>query len=192
MAEIIPAFLPKNIEELEKQDSLLPEDIFVHLDMLEKDVWAPLRRPFEVHLMGHDPEGMMAEWVERGAKRVIAHHFSEEMLRYGSEVELGLADTLDIPIEEVEEKIHAVDFIHLMSIAEIGEQNHPLDTRIFDRIRELKRIFPETIISVDGGIKLSNAEELIDAGADRLIVGSAIIKAKDPEEAYEGFLKIAV
>jgi len=190
MVDIIPAFLPQNIAELEADDSHLPEDVFVHLDMLEEDIWTPLERPFEVHLMVERPEDMIEMWIERGAKRVIAHKFTEEMLGFAGEVELGLALELSVPLTNAEEFLPRIDFVHLMSIAEIGEQDHPLDPKIFDRIKAFQALHPEVIASVDGGITLDNAEELIEAGADRLVIGSHIIKSADPEDAYEDFLSL--
>ena len=64
------------------------------------------------------------------------------------------------------------DFIQLMSIAKIGEQGHPLDERIFDRIKEVREKFPQVVISIDGGINSTNYQALKNSGAERLVVGS--------------------
>jgi pentose-5-phosphate-3-epimerase len=165
LIEIIPAVLERNPEDFIKKVSFLPPEAkFVHIDVLETDVWEPIERDFEAHLMVEKPGEIFERWKERGAKRIIVHKYDESMR--GVEVGLGLEMHVPIP-----EEIRA-DFVHLMSIAEIGEQGHALDERIFDRIREVKEKFPSLTISVDGGINISNYQGLVDAGADRLVVGS--------------------
>lgn len=165
MIEIIPAVLERSEEDFIKKVSLLPPEAkLIHVDALEEDVWAPTEREFEVHLMVEDPLAIFEMWKERGVKRIIVHKYDESM----KGVEIGLGLEMDTPIpEEIK-----TDFVQLMSIAEIGEQGHPLDERIFDRIREVKDKFPGLAISVDGGINVDNYQKLVEAGADRLVIGS--------------------
>lgn len=173
MVEIIPAVLERDNESFIKKVISLPSEAeFVHIDMLESDVWEPIGRKFEVHLMVKNPGAIMERWLTRGAARLIVHEVGEEMLSRKGEAELGFALEMHAPVEAIEPFADRIDFLQLMSIAEIGEQGHPLDDRIFDRIREAKRKFPDLTISVDGGINASNYEKLIEAGADRLVVGS--------------------
>lgn len=170
--EIIPALLPKSPEELTESLSELPREVeYFHLDVLETDVWTEIDRGFEAHLMVANPGIILERWVNRGAKRIIVHKLNGVELFRGK-VEIGLGVELDVPIEEALSQVSEVDFLHLMSIAEIGEQGHPFDERIFDRIRKVKGKFPQIPISVDGGINTTNYQALIDAGVDRLIVGS--------------------
>lgn len=177
MFELIPAVLEKTPETLQKKVAQLPDSLnFIHIDVLEEDVW-PLDdwnvpKFFEAHLMVEHPEAIMKRWVERGAKRIIVHKLSEDVLKYRGQVEIGLAFELSTPIEDVLNLANLADFVHIMSIAEIGEQGHPLDERIFDRIRQVQDKFPNLVISVDGGITSLNYHKLVEAGADRLVVGS--------------------
>jgi pentose-5-phosphate-3-epimerase len=163
--EIIPAVLEKTEEDFIKKVSFLPPEAkFIHIDVLETDVWAPVERDFEVHLMVENPGEIFEKWKSRGAKRIIAHN----LLPKAGGVEIGLALEMHVPITG---EISKADFVQLMSITEIGEQGRPFDERIFDRIREVKERFPDKTVSVDGGINISNYERLIEAGADRLVVG---------------------
>ena len=65
-----------------------------------------------------------------------------------------------------------------------------------DRIRKIKKRLTEeclqdkVLIEVDGGIKLHNAKEVIDAGADILVAGSAIFKTKDPIQTIKEFYNL--
>ena len=171
--EIIPALLPKDSEELKRSLLELPQEIkFLHLDVLEMDVWTPIDRDFEVHLMVKEPEKIIEKWIEREAKRVIVHESSREILKYHTQVEIGLEIEMHEFLTKELEQVSQVNFIHIMSIDEIGEQGHPFDPKVFDRIREVKEKFPQIIISVDGGINVNNYQALVDIGVDRLIVGS--------------------
>ena len=191
MIEIIPAVLLKNSEELEKTlETLSDVNPYIHLDVLEKDIWVEMENEFEVHLMVENPEVIIDRWVDRGAKRIIVHKLDEDILMHRGIVEIGLGVKLDEPLGEIFPLVQQVDFLNLMSISEIGEQGHPFDERIFARIKEIKQMFPEIVIVVDGGINLENSENLLEIGVDRLVVGSAIFGQEDPEEAYEQFLEL--
>ena len=122
--------------------------------------------------MVEKPETILNLWIERGARRIIVHKIGEEILKYRRQIEIGLGFELSVPTEEMLAMASFADFVHIISIAEIGEQGHPLDLRVFDRIKTVQEKFPELLISVDGGITEENYEKLISAGADRLVVGS--------------------
>ncbi len=173
MHEIIPAILPTDAEDLVSKANSLPLEIpFIHFDVLEEDIWAPIEKSFEVHLMVEDPAKIATKWIERGAKRIIVHKVDETLTKCRDKAEVGLGVEIDKSLDEFAPFLDFVDFVHLMSIKEIGHQGHPFDNRVFDRIKEVKAKFPKLPISVDGGISLDNYKQLQEAGADRLIVGS--------------------
>lgn len=173
MHEIIPAVLAHTQDELKEQIEALPaETTFFHFDVLEKDLWMEPSKDFEVHLMVKDPAAIVDRWIARGAKRLSMHSVGEKLAEHREKAEIGLAVVLGKPLEEAYPFLDFVDYVHLMSIAEIGEQNHPLDERIFDRIKEVREKFPNLPISVDGGITKENYQKLLDCGATRLVVGS--------------------
>lgn len=173
MNEIIPAILPHTPQELSEKAAQLPLEIpFIHLDVLEEDIWTPIEKAFEVHLMVENPERIAERWTERGAKRIIVHKVDDTLIKCRDHAEIGLAVEIDKTVEEFAPFLEYVDFIHLMSIEEIGEQGHPFDERIFARIKSVREKFPDLPISIDGGINLENYKRLQESGADRLIVGS--------------------
>ena len=175
MHEIIPAILPKDEEDLKEKLSQLPPEItFFHMDVLEEDIWTETNtRDFEVHIMSEEPEKFMQRWIDRGAKRISVHTAGNALAQFRGQAEIGLAVELDKPLSEVIPFVDFVDFVHLMSIDEIGAQGHPLDERIFARVKEIQEQFPNVPISVDGGVNKDNYQKLLDVGADRLVVGSA-------------------
>src|SRR3989344_9565988 len=161
MSEIIPAILAGNIADLKAKLSEIPSDFkLVHIDVLEEDIWTNTDIDFEVHLMVSRPGEIVERWVNRGARKIIVHELNKKISKFRDRVEIGLAVELHIPLEKIFPFVPEIDFLHLMSIAEIGEQGHPLDERIFDRIKRVREKFPQLIIRVDGGINRTNLERL--------------------------------
>lgn len=173
MSEIIPAILAKDTADLESKLSEMPNEMkWVHIDVLEKDIWSGnIGRDFEAHLMVKNPERIIDRWIERGAKRIIVHSLGSSTSKWGG-VEIGLGVELKVSIEEILSDVPKVDFVHLMSIDALGTQGDNFEPIIFGRIKKVKEKFPQVIVSVDGGISVTNYKQLIESGADRLIVGS--------------------
>jgi len=191
MTEIIPAILPTTTEELEEKLDTVPRAFqFIQIDIIDEEIYADPVIDFEVHFMTETPEKVVDKWVEAGAKRVIVHNLSEKILSLRPEVEIGLGVEMNIEIEDIYKLVPEVDFVQLMSIEEIGVQGNEFSPKIFDRIKELRKEFPEVIISIDGGVNLENADDLIHLGVDRLVIGSSIFNTDDPEESYKDFLKL--
>ena len=152
---------------------------------------------FDVHLMVQHPQEVGHRFIKAGANTIIAQieGFREgEAERVYSEwkeagAEVGVSVLLDTPLEDVYPLIdgHIVSMVQIMSIARIGYQGEEFDERALERIRVLRATYPELVIAVDGGVKLENIEVLIEAGADILGVGSAIMKTDSPAEMYTHF-----
>lgn len=148
---------------------------------------------FEVDLMVEDPFTFWEDWFNAGAKRIIFHIESKtnwetiiaEFKKHSVEkdlpfyTELGFAINIDTPLEKLLPVIAHADFIQCMGIARIGFQGEPFDERVIEKIKEIKKHYPEMIVSVDGGVSLENAQALIEAGATRLVSGSAIFEDSD-------------
>lgn len=162
---------------------------------------------FEAHLMVDRPEEIVEDWIKAGAERIIIHmevfDNSDDLSRFLAllknrfdpknsylGIEVGLAVNLETPIEKLLPHVLEADFIQLMSIKEIGAQGHGFEREIFEKIRTLREVYPETIISLDGGIQGEVLEELKEVGVDRFVVGSAIFGQEHPEEALLDLLNI--
>ncbi len=74
-----------------------------------------------------------------------------------------------------------------MGIAHIGYQGEPFDERVIDKIREFHNAHPEIMISVDGGVTLDNAPDLVAVGVKRLVSGSAIFENGNIADTIEMF-----
>jgi ribulose-phosphate 3-epimerase len=90
-----------------------------------------------------------------------------------------------MPVESLYPYLHLCDYIILMSVfAGFGGQRFIEET--FNRVRTLKaeidRLGLDVKIEIDGGVSPANAKQLIEAGAEILVAGSAVFKADDPSE----------
>ena len=74
-----------------------------------------------------------------------------------------------------------------MGSDKIGFQGQAFSEEAIENIKFLKDKLPGIIISVDIGVNLENAQTILDAGAERLTVGSAIWKSGDPIGTLETF-----
>ena len=150
---------------------------------------------YEFDLMANRPEEIVEEWVTAGATRIIIHaeakgDIAEALVKLSGTVEVGLALNIDTPLAVVELHQGRINFIQLMGIDRIGFQHQAFDDKVIAKIKEVKARFPEMAISVDGGVSLETAPKLIEAGADRLVVGSAIFNAENPIDAIQAFKKL--
>lgn len=147
---------------------------------------------FEVDLMVHTPEKHVLNWVAAGVSRVVVHlksrHSWQEFIdAVGDTAEIGLAIDLDPPYDTLALYMPHIEYLQVMGIARLGMQGTVLDQRVFGLIERIKKDFPDVTLQVDGGVTEENARTLRDAGADRLVVGSAIMRAASPRDAYHRF-----
>jgi len=160
---------------------------------------------FELDLMVADAVENFESYMKLGAKRIIIHlpaqaglgaqksieefeNFLEGLDIYVRDsVEIGLAFKPSDDLLTVSRLSHKVDFLHCMGSDNVGYQGEPFSPKALENIKFLKQSLPGIVISVDIGVNSENAESILDAGADRLIIGSAIWKDKDPIGALENF-----
>ncbi len=164
---------------------------------------------FEVDLMVSDPLAAAPQWIAAGAKRIIVHLesitnagknpqnvFEETKRQIPSKesplyIEIGVAINPDTPNSALEQVMDHIDFVQFMGIAKIGFQGEPFDERVIQKISELRSSRPNVTISVDGSVNLDTAARLIDAGANRLVIGSAIFGSKNIAATIEEFFALA-
>ncbi len=163
-----------------------PRDMHFDSIVAEKDgmpSWDSI--DFEVDLMIENPEIWVPKWVSAGARRVIVHIESMkdfEKIRAAVPeglIELGLAINTTTPISAIEPYLNHIDFVQCMGIARIGFQGEPFDERVLDNVRMIRSRLPGMSISIDGAVNMGTAKRLVDAGATRLVSGSAILESED-------------
>ncbi len=158
---------------------------------------------YELDLMIQSPEKGIKSWMQTGASRVIFHsesisdyewfwknlaHVKAPFPELGVKgVEIGMAINIETQNEEIYPHVEKIDFIQCMGIGKIGFQGQPFDDKVLPKIEDLRKRFPELIISIDGGVSLETAPQLIEAGASRLVSGSSILKSDNLEKTIKEF-----
>ncbi len=207
--EIIPAIIGQSFMEVESKIKQLDGLVnWVHLDLMDghfaphanlamfEDIsFLDGKIKVEAHLMVEDPETILNEWV-KVADRVLVHGETVKDLpaliewAERNKVSLGLVLNLETPLSTLESFLSQVGLVQLMAIDEIGAQGHPLNEEVFAKIELLHTHHPNVKIQVDGGVNLNNAQRLLDAGVDNLVVGSAIWHTPDPISTLSLFQKL--
>ncbi len=149
---------------------------------------------FEFDLMVTNAHKDFEFYTRLGARRIVFHleaegnidefkEFLEGLDMYMREsVEIGIAVNTTTPITTLAPIISNIDFVQCMGIEHPGKQGEPFDKRVLSQIKELRKIYPELIISVDGSVNETTAPLLVEAGANRLVVGSALMNSLDIRE----------
>lgn len=151
---------------------------------------------FEFDLMVKDAIKQFDLFVRLGAKRIIFHleaenenelkEFINSIDPYTREnLEIGIAINTTTGIEKLFPFINSIDFVQCMGILHIGFQGESFDDRVLNQIEDLKSQYPDLIISVDGCVNEETAPRLVKAGANRLIVGSALMRSFDVKETMK-------
>lgn len=152
---------------------------------------------YEFDLMVRSPERDLKKYLSLGATRLIIHadsidnkeFFLEEVEKL--KIKWGIAFLTTDNIKNWADFILKADFVQLMGIENIGYQGQAFDPRVLDQVRHVKEIKPNAIISVDGGINLETANELVQIGVQRVVSGSVVFGANNPGVSIEDFKNIS-
>ena len=149
--------------------------------------------PMDAHLMVVNPHKWFDRCAQLGAA-MTSFHLEAAGRRSSSNLKAirslgmkaGLVINPDIPVEKLYPYIGQADFFLIMSVfAGFGGQKFIYES--LDRIAALKAELnargDSALIEVDGGVNSTNAAAIAEAGADILVAGSFVFKAKDPAEA---------
>ena len=146
---------------------------------------------FELDLMVADAVQNFDIYTKLSPKRIVFHleavgdieefkHFLEGMDVYIRDaIQIGVAINTKTPVGKVFPLVNYVDFIQCMGIENIGFQGQDFDEKVLLQIKTLKDKYNDLIISVDGGVNFDTAQKIAEAGAERLIAGSVILKSED-------------
>jgi len=147
---------------------------------------------FQFDLMLAQPETEVLKFIDAGAAAVIVHAQSagaqaalEALAQKNADVgddlhtDVGVALLPLAALEVLEPFAGLYDFVQVMGIEKVGFQGQGFDERALVLIAQLRAQYPDLIIQVDGGVSEHNAKVLAEAGANRLVVGSAIFAAPD-------------
>ncbi|MBI5632034.1 MAG: ribulose-phosphate 3-epimerase [Nitrospirae bacterium] len=152
------------------------------------------RLPLDVHLMIEDPDKFLPDFIKAGADYLTVHseaavhlHRTVQWIREKG-IKAGVSINPATPVAQLESIITEVDLVLLMSVNPGfgGQKFIPATMEKIRKTREMIRVAgASAAIEVDGGVKLDNAKEIADAGADMLVMGSAFFESGDYKKTME-------
>ncbi|MBP1924869.1 ribulose-phosphate 3-epimerase [Sedimentibacter acidaminivorans] len=154
---------------------------------------------FDVHLMIDNPDDFIEEFYNSGADIITVHQEScihlhrtiQKIKSYG--LKAGVSLNPATPVCMIKDIISDVDMVLLMSVNP-GFGGQSLIKNIKSKFEEVKNLIDEknlnVDIEIDGGVTLENLKEVLSWGANIIVTGSAIYKAKDVTDETQKFKKI--
>ncbi|MBT5096860.1 MAG: ribulose-phosphate 3-epimerase [Candidatus Marinimicrobia bacterium] len=157
---------------------------------------------FDVHMMVIDPENLVEPFAKAGADMISFHVEATNDIQSvidlikATGTQVGLSIKPSTELSSIEPYYDQLDLILVMSVEPgFGGQGYIKSST--ERVVKIKKRLTElclqdrVLIEVDGGIKLHNAKEVIDAGADVLVAGSAVFGTSDPVQTIKDFYNLS-
>jgi ribulose-phosphate 3-epimerase len=147
------------------------------------------KKPLDVHLMIVEPEKYVEAFRNVGAEVITVHYEAcphlhrtiHQIKETGAKA--GVALNPHTPVSVLEDLIEDLDLVCIMTVNP-GFGGQKFIYQGIEKTRKLKEMIvtanANTLIEIDGGVGLHNAESLLQAGADVLVAGSSVFQAQDP------------
>lgn len=214
---IAPSILAANYGHLDKEFDMLNSSNadWVHVDVMD-GIFVPnisfgqmlvtqmkevSRLPLDVHLMIVDPERYVDSFIDIGAEVVTFHleatNHAHRLISHiqSKGVKAGVALNPQTNVDALDDILEGLDLVCLMSVNP-GFGGQKFIYRTLHKIKTLKTKIMErnldTIIEIDGGVGLQNAEAILKAGADVLVAGSSVFKSEDPIDTIDRLKSIEI
>ena len=209
-----PSILSADFANLGEQVRMLDEAgaQYVHIDVMDgifvpsisfgmpviKSIRECSDRIFDVHLMIEEPGRYIDDLAEVGADLITVH--AEACKHLDRTIEAikekgllaGVALNPATPLSAIEWILPKVDMVLIMSVNP-GFGGQKFIPESLDKIREARKMITDqglfVDIQVDGGIYQTNVKEVLDAGANIIVAGSAVFKG-DPAENTKAIMEI--
>lgn len=147
---------------------------------------------FELHLMVKDPITELSQWIDVANVSSVVFHVeadvdAEDCIRHirKHNWKAGIALNPETPIEKILPYAELVDEVLFMTVHP-GQQGSAFVPEVLEKIKTFKNQDKYGLtISVDGGINEQTIKSAVEAGAEKLYVGSAILKSEDVEAKHE-------
>jgi len=192
-ADIIPSILSLdeaeiqgNLNILEKYFKTVQIDVmdgkFVPQKSFSPDFVSKLMTTMqkEVHLMVNKPDKIADEYIKAGAKTIIFHieavknPFTLIKKLKNRKIKVGIAVNPETGLQKVKPYLDKIDQLLIMTVNP-GKGGQKLIQSMLNKVKEARKLSKKLIIEVDGGINNSNIKEAISAGANYVVVGSALV-----------------
>ena len=208
---LCPSILSADFNRLGEQIKILEKEgvEYLHIDVMDGDfvpsisfgmpVVKSIRKEsslyFDVHMMVKDPERYVEEFQSCGADMITVHAEACRDLAdtvkkiHETGADAGVAVNPDTPLSAVTDVMDQVEMILIMSVYPgFGGQKYIPEST--ERIRTLRRMLDEkglehVHIQVDGGINSATIDEVLAAGANIIVAGSAVFGSNIEQNVRE-------
>jgi ribulose-phosphate 3-epimerase len=204
---VAPSILSADFKNLQKDIEMLNESEadWIHVDVMDgvfvpnisfgipvmKAIKPIAKKPLDVHLMIVEPDHFIEPFHEAGASCLNVHyeactHLHRTIDRIKS-LEMMAAVTLNphTPVHLLEEIIQDIDMVLVMSVNP-GFGGQSFIENSLDKVRRLRELIDrknsKTLIEIDGGVSLVNANEILNAGVDVLVAGNTVFASENPKD----------
>jgi len=216
MIEIVPSILSADFARLAEDIARVERGgaKMLHLDVMDghfvpnltigppvvESVRKSTQLHLDVHLMIENPERYVTSFVKAGANSVSVHYECARhldgvlgMIRKAGAL-AGVVLNPSTPVSVLESVIEVADYVLLMSVNP-GFGGQKLIPYVLDKVRALDTMRREKKlalpIEIDGGVHRENLAEVVRAGCDWIVTGSAIFHSADPEATVREMRNIA-
>ena len=204
---IAPSILSADFGKLYEEIDMinLSEADWFHVDVMDgvfvpnisfgfpvmKPLQAKAQKTLDVHLMIVDPDRYTKAFADAGAHVLTVHveactHLHRTLTNIRNHgMKAGVAINPHTPVESIKEVLDLCDVVCLMSVNPgFGGQSFIENT--YQKVRTLRAMITaagtSTLIEIDGGVSLTNAKLLTDAGADVLVAGNTVFGSANPTQ----------
>lgn len=216
MVQIVPSILSADFARLADEIGKVEQSgiRMLHVDIMDghfvpnltigppvvKSIRKITNLTLDVHMMITDPDRFAPLFIEAGADQISVHyeaatHLDRTVRMIQSEgARAGVVINPATPTGVLEDILYLADYVLIMSVNPgfggqefISNALHKI--RRLDRLRNERRM--EFAIEIDGGVSAANTAEIVQAGCDWLVAGSAVFHSADPAAAVKEMQQIA-
>ena len=216
MIEIVPSILSADFARLAEEIARVERGgaTMLHLDVMDghfvdnitigppvvESIRKSTRAHLDCHLMIENPNRYAVEFVKAGANSVSVHYETcehldgtlENIRQAGAMAGVVLNPATSVAV--LEDVLQVADYVLLMSVNP-GFGGQKLIPYVLNKVRKLERMRRERQlalpIEIDGGVHKENLAEVVRAGCDWIVTGSAVFHSPDPEATVREFREIA-